>query len=85
MEEEGGHEAKNARSLVVASNWNTILTPKPKIGEYSSCPLRLLLFRSSSSPFLPSREFLFLQGGENKRSEESRLKSPTEKISSDRN
>ncbi|KAG7209254.1 hypothetical protein KM043_015373 [Ampulex compressa] len=26
---------KNARSLAVASNWNTILTLKPKIGEYS--------------------------------------------------
>lgn len=29
---------KNARSLVVASNWNTILTLKPKIGEYSLAP-----------------------------------------------
>lgn len=45
-EEEGGHEVKNARSLVVASNWNTILTPKPKIGEYSS----LAPFPSSPSP-----------------------------------
>lgn len=31
------------RSLVVASNWNTILTLKPKIGEYSS-------FSSLSAP-----------------------------------
>lgn len=52
VDEEGGHEVKNARSLVVASNWNTILTPKPKIGEYSSrslptAPFSLLFLNSS--------------------------------------
>lgn len=57
---QGGEQVKNAQSLVVASNWNTILTLKPKIGEYSSfsglCPLLL---------FLPRNE-TFCRGGKNK-------------------
>lgn len=68
MDEEGGHEVKNARSLVVASNWNTILTPKPKIGEYSSRSLPIAPF---SLLFLLKLLFFsrkFLEG--NKRSRE---------------
>lgn len=55
---------KCAESGLVASNWNTILTPKPKIGEYSSLSLSLLLPSSRKSCFSSPRKKKIRRRGE---------------------